>query len=244
MQLQTFIQKKIMIKIIDPLNDGKSKVELLEWMGGDLSVVNDARASFDCLSKEMTDRDRKLIDYLIKHEHWSPFRSTVFKFRVKAPIFVCRQWWKHAIASSHLTEQVSHNERSFRYTEIDESGDFYVPMQFLTQSTSNRQASCGLLNPGDNSEAIAIYQSQCEVSFAAYRELIEMGVSREQARGILVPTVYTTWVWTVSLQALLNFISLRTGEGAQGEIAKYASAIQDLISDIVPVTLESWEKKL
>lgn len=91
-----------------------------------------------------------------------------------------------------------------------------------------------------NQQAIAIYQQQCENSYQAYTKLLELGVGREQARGVLIPSVYTSWVWTVSLQALLNFIGLRMGAGAQSEIGAYAKAIVELIQPIVPVSMAAW----
>ena len=227
-------------KCQDPLNDGKSRIELIDSMGNDLSIVNDARASFDKTSAELSEKDAKLINYLIKHQHTSPFRGVVFKFKVKAPLYICRQWWKHVIASNHNEEQLGWNEKSFRYVSIDDSNEFYIPTTFRQQSKNNKQATVGSLEDDLNNKAIAIYQEQCEKSYQAYTELLGLGVGREQARGVLIPSVYTSWVWTVSLQALLNFIGLRLGAGAQSEIGAYAEAIVELIQPIVPVSMEAW----
>ncbi|MEL6440735.1 MAG: FAD-dependent thymidylate synthase [Cyanobacteria bacterium J06621_8] len=226
----------------DPLNDGKSRIELIDSMGTDLSIVNDARASFEKSSADLDEKDIRLINYLIKHQHTSPFRGVVFKFKVKAPLYICRQWWKHVIASNHNEEQLGWNEKSFRYVAIDDSNEFYLPTTFRKQSKNNKQATSGSLEPELNQQAIAIYQQQCEMSYQAYCKLLELGVGREQARGVLIPSVYTSWVWTVSLQALLNFISLRLGAGAQSEIGAYAQAIVELIEPIVPVSMEAWSK--
>jgi thymidylate synthase (FAD) len=226
--------------IFDPLGDGKSRIQLLSRMGGDLDVVNDARASFDRMSESLTDKDERLIAYLISHRHTSPFRGVVFKFKVKAPLFVCRQWWKHVIASNHNDEQLGWNEKSFRYVEIDRSQEFYIPKEFRLQSANNKQASGGELEPITNQQAIAIYRYQCRASYDAYYELLSLGVCREQARGVLVPSVYTSWVWTVSLHALLHFIGLRKGEGAQSEIVLYAMAIEKIVREIVPATYGAW----
>jgi len=226
----------------DPLNDGKSRIELINSMGNDLSIVNDARASFDKSSNVLSDKDIKLINYLIKHKHTSPFRGVVFKFKVNAPLYICRQWWKHVIASNHNEEQLGWNEKSFRYVSIDDSNEFYIPPTFRQQSKNNKQATIGSLEPEANAKAIAIYKQQCDTSYHAYTQLLELGVGREQARGVLVPSVYTSWVWTVSLQALLNFIGLRLGAGAQSEIGAYASAIVELIEPIVPISMEAWSK--
>ncbi len=132
------------------------------------------------------------------------------------------------------------NEKSFRYVAIDDSNEFYIPKTFRKQAKSNKQATSGDLEESDNLEAIAIYKQQCQASYEAYSKLLDLGVGREQARGVLVPSVYTSWVWTVSLQALLHFIDLRRGAGAQSEIGAYALAIIELIQPIVPVSLEAW----
>jgi thymidylate synthase (FAD) len=117
-----------------------------------------------------------------------------------------------------------------------------LPQTFRLQSKNNKQATEGSLSEEDNKKAIALYTQQCQASYEAYSQLLELGVGREQARGILVPSVYTSWVWTVSLQALLNFIDLRLGSGAQSEIGMYAQGIVDLIKPIVPVALEAWSE--
>jgi thymidylate synthase (FAD) len=227
--------------VLDPLGDGKSRIELVASMGSDLDVVNDARASFDRASAQLTEGDIKLIKYLIKHKHTSPFRGVVFKFKVKAPLFVCRQWWKHVIASNHNEEQLGWNEKSFRYVPIDDAGDFYIPTVFRQQSENNKQATEGAMAGEAADQARLIYEQQCQASFSAYRQLLALGVGREQARGVLVPSVYTSWVWTVSLQSLLHFVGLRLGKGAQQEIGAYAEAIFELVKESVPETIAAWE---
>ena len=226
--------------MLDPLQDGKSRIELIDSMGSDLTIINAAKASFERQATEVDEKGIKLIKYLIEHQHTSPFRGVVFQFKIKAPLFVCRQWYKHSIASSHNDEQCQWNEKSLRYVAIKDSEDFYIPSNFRKQSSNNKQATEGELEKLNNDAAVAIYKKQIEASYLAYSQLLELGVGREQARGILVPTVYTSWVWTVSLQALLHFISLRQGEGAQSEIKAYADAILELIKPIVPVTLQYW----
>jgi len=225
---------------IDPLKDGKSRIELIDSMGNDLSIVNDARASFEKTSSQLQDQDIKLIKYLITHNHTSPFRGVIFKFKVKAPLYICRQWWKHVIASNHNDEQLGWNEKSFRYVAIDDSNEFYIPTIFRQQAKNNKQATSGSLEESQNNLAIAIYQQQCEASYEAYSKLLALGVGREQARGVLIPSVFTSWDWTASLQSLLHFIDLRAGEGAQSEIGAYAQAIIDLVSPIVPEAIQAW----
>jgi thymidylate synthase (FAD) len=226
---------------LDPLQDCISRIELIDSMGNDLSVVNDARASFDRSSSELNEKELKLINYLIKFRHFSPLRGVVFKFKVKAPIYICRQWVKHIVASAHVDEQLQHNEKSFRYVDILDSPEYYIPKFFSTQSSSNKQGSGKPLPNEDNNRAIAIYKEACEYSFDSYKALLDLGVSREQARGVLNPAFYTSWVWTTSLQSVLNFIQLRKGKGAQSEIARYAECIERLIQPRVPETIKAWE---
>lgn len=227
---------------MDPLGDGKSRIELIDSMGNDLSVVNDARASFAKRSEVLAEKDIKLIKYLIQHKHTSPLRGVTFKFQVKAPLFLCRQWWKHVVASAHNEEQLGWNEKSFRYTEISDEDEFYIPKQFHHQSSNNKQAAGDPLNPALNNMAIDLYRTQCEESYQAYKLLLGLGVCREEARGVLVPAVYTNWVWTASLQSTLHFVGLRKGEGAQKGIQLYAAAIEELISPIVPHTIGAWKE--
>jgi len=237
---QNVTEKK---RIRYPLGDDVGSIELVDYMGGDLAVVNDARASFERVSTELTERDKKLINYLITHEHTSPTRGTVFKFRVTAPLFICRQWWKHIIASVHASDQIGWNEKSYRYKKA-EMGMFYVPKMFLEQSEDNRQASGDPLPEEQQKKCRERFERACQEAFTAYNDLVALGVSREVARGVLPQTVYTTWVWTCSLQAVINFIELRAGEGAQNEIQRYATAARDLIADIAPETMAAWNRKM
>lgn len=225
---------------MDPLNDSKSSILLIDSMGNDLSIVNDARTSYDRQSQMFTDDDRRLLRYLIKHEHTSPFRGVVFKFRVKAPLFICRQWWKHVIASSHNDEQLGWNEKSLRYSESNDPDDFYIPENFRMQSTTNKQSSDRALDPEYSDIVAFLYEQQCRQSFATYQKLLNYGVGREQARGVLAPSVYTTWVWTASLQSTLHFCSLRLDKGSQSEITKYAESVAQLITSVVPETMTVW----
>ena len=224
---------------VDPLGDGKSSLRLLDSMGNSLSVVNDARQSFDVESTEWAERDGKLLRYLAKHHHTSPFRGVVFKWAVKAPLFIARQWWKHTIASTYVDDQLGWNEKSFRYCPADDV-DFYVPMEFMRQSEDNRQASDG---PAAKREAIIAFNAYADAIQAAreaYGAMVMAGISREQARGILPPCMYTSFVWTCSLQALFHFISLRIGHGAQGEIVAYAEALLKLGKPVAPEAFDAF----
>jgi thymidylate synthase (FAD) len=224
---------------IDPLGDGKSSLRLLDSMGNSLSVVNDARQSFAGESAEWTERDGKLLRYLAKHHHTSPFRGVVFKWSVKAPLFIARQWWKHTVASTFVDDQLGWNEKSFRYCAADEA-EFYIPIEFLQQSEDNRQASAGPLPSRSQSLAFAQYAQAVEACKQAYAGLLLTGVSKEQARAILPSALYTSFVWTCSLQALFHFISLRIGHGAQGEIVAYAKALLELGRPVAPEAFDAF----
>lgn len=222
---------------VDPLGDGISRLALIDAMGGDLAVVNDARASFDRVSSELTEADVKLIRYLINNEHTSPLRGTVLKFRVKAPLFVARQWYKHAVASSHVEEQLGWNEMSLRYVDVSDRAEFYVPPRYRGQSAQNRQASAGFI---DQPSAETYYRSALGVSLGAYMDLLALGVAREQARAVLPSALYVTWVWTASLQSVLHFCDLRIGPGAQQEIGAYARHVLKMATAVAPVTAGVW----
>lgn len=226
---------------MDPLADGKSYLRLIDSMGDSLSIVNDARQSFGARSEQWSDRDAKLLSYLVRNRHTSPFRGVVFKWQVKAPLFIARQWYKHTIASTYVDDQLGWNEQSFRYCPAQDA-EFYVPAQFASQATNNRQASGELLDSRGQALAAQIYTKTVEDSRQAYDALLVAGVSREQARGVLPPCMYTQFVWTCSLQALLNFINLRLGNGAQHEIALYAEALLKLAEPIAPEVFTAFKE--
>lgn len=230
------------VQSIDPLKDNISSIELIDYMGSELSIVNDARVSYSGYSESLSDKDIKLIKYLIDNDHTSPLRGVCFKFRVKAPLFIARQWWKHVIASSHIDDQNSWNEMSMRYTQVKEP-EFYIPLEFRGQSAKNKQASDVTLSKENSDECYILYKNSCEMSYNNYNTLIEQGVSREMARGVLPTSTYTTWIWTCSLQSLLNFLNLRDSNHAQTEITLYAKAIKQLVSKHIPnvINLYKWE---
>jgi len=205
-------------------------VKLVDFMGGDQRAVDSARVSFGGVSKG-TDRDRKLIEYLLAHEHISPFEHSVFQFHVKCPIFVARQWMRHRIAS--------YNEISARYTEVKD--EFYIPETFRAQDTINKQGSVAgaRLN---NARLLEIYTRSIKASYAAYSELLKAGVAREMARMALPVAQYTQFHWSVNARSLLNFLSLRLDSHAQYEIRQYAAAIQGIFKEKMPWTWEAFKK--
>ena len=211
----------------------KGFVELLDAMGDDNAIVAAARVSFLGESKG-PEKDKRLLFYLMQHEHGTPFEMVVFKFRVRAPEVVFRQWVRHRIGSF--------NVQSRRYTEVEET-DFHHPSAWRLQSPSNKQGSAGVA-PDDVAAALSarlaeVYKT-CE---AAYHEALAQGIAREQARLFLPGfAVYSTFIWTVNARALMNFLKLRLGDEAQWEIQEFARAIWPIFVARVPWTAEAFAR--
>lgn len=203
----------------------KGFVKLVDFMGGDRRAVDSARVSFGGASKG-EERDKKLIKYLLRNGHLSPFEHTVFQFHIKCPIFVARQWMRHRIAS--------YNEISARYTEVKE--EFYIPEKFRVQDTVNRQGSSEAKGELDQEQLLSIYKASLEASYSAYKKLLEAGVAREMARAVLPVSQYTQFHWTINARSLLNYINLRTDGHAQYEIRCYANAIKEIFRIKMPWT--------
>lgn len=216
-------------------------VELVDWLGSDLTVVNAARVSFGKRKTTLSEGDVKLIRYLAKHQHWSPFRHVQIQFHCKVPEFVARQWYKHVVGISYSeAPTVDHawNEISLRYVDASDF-EYYTPDGFRKQSDDNKQASTDELLDDVGETFKHRYQKQCEESFALYQDLVNAGVAKEQARGLLPLSVYTEFYWTASLQALVNFIQLRQHEGAQYEIRCFANALESLTRQLIPTSYDA-----
>lgn len=228
-----------MLKSINLLNLGR--IDLIHHTPNpELMVVNSARVSFGRWKDVMDASDEKLIDYLIKNRHDSPIRHVMIAFRVKLPIFVQRQFWKHLIGCNYNTQQnldTAFNEISGRYVEFKE--EFYSPQEFRKQSTNNKQATTDE-EIEESDKAREIFNNTISQSYKAYKDLLNLGVGREIARTVLPLGLYTEFVWSASLQAVLNFISLRSSDHAQYEIRVYADAMLEMLQDIVPTIMKSW----
>ena len=211
----------------------KGFVGLVSYAGGDISVVASARVSNGLGPEETSkgaEKDQKLINYLMKHRHGTPFEHNMFTFYVKAPIFVAREWMRHRIGS--------YNERSGRYTEF--KPEFYIPLVARGPAETNKQGSIMLNSEAANTwVAITIENSSME-AYEDYKRLISFGIAKEMARMILPVNTYTEYYWTVNARSLMNFLSLRCGEDAQWEIRQYAEAIRDIFKDIMPMTYKAW----
>jgi len=203
-----------------------SEVKLLDHMGDDQAIVDAARISVTGASKKS--ETRALIRYLMRHHHTSPFEMVEFKFHVRVPIFVARQWLRHRMASV--------NEMSGRYSVLP--SDFYIPDTYHEQSATNHQGSGG---PLDLPTERLKQKASCDLAFHTYDELIRKGVAREEARIHLPLGTMTEFIWKIDLHNLLHFLRLRMDSHAQPEIQIPARQIWDLIQPIVPFACEAFK---
>lgn len=222
-------------------DDNIGKVDYVQHMGTDLTVVNSARVSFGVEKKELDRRDKRLINYLIKHKHTSTLEHCSVTFRFTVPLFIRSQHHRH--------RTWSYNEISRRYTDKDLQ--FYTPEAFRTQHDSNRQASNEneLIDPvilpdlhdiGFGTTASMMLVRSTKESVKLFNMLLKSGVCREQARMVLPQNLYTEYYGTVNLGNLLKFIDLRTHEGAQWEIQRLAEACLEIATELWPVTVNSY----
>ena len=227
------------MKPIELYGDGIGRVEYVDHLGSDLTIVNSARVSFGKHKEELDEKDEKLINYLVRHKHTSTFEHNIITFRFVVPLFIRSQHHRH--------RTWSYNEISRRYTDVDLR--FYEPESFRTQHKSNRQASNvdNLIDPmvthnllcQSASKSVRDFHQEC---FVFYNNLIEAGICREQARGVLPQNMYTEYYGTVNLNNLLKFIDLRTHEGAQWEIQKVAEACLEIAEGLFPVAVGAYRR--
>jgi thymidylate synthase (FAD) len=207
-------------------------VRLDEAMADDLSVVNGARVSFARHKTEMDESDAGLIRFLLREKHASPFEHAVFRFHVRCPIFVAREWFRHRWSSF--------NEFSLRYAKATE--DFYIPAPEDVRTQVGKPGSYSFEPVSDEvaETTRAELRQVYEAAYAAYEKLVELGVARELARAALPVGAYTEFYWTVNARSLMNFLSLRNAEAAQREIRRYAEACERFLAERMPVTYEAF----
>jgi thymidylate synthase (FAD) len=203
-------------------------VRLDEAMASDLSVANAARVSFARRKEVLDEADEGLIRFLMRDRHGTPFEHNAFRFHVRCPIFVAREWFRHRIGSF--------NEFSMRYAKATD--EFYVPAAEDVRSQVGKPGAYTFeavepeLAERTREELAAVY----EAAYSTYTRLVEAGVAREVARCVLPVGAYTEFYWTVNARALMNFVSLRAAETAQREIRRYAEAVEALFAETMPVT--------
>lgn len=202
-------------------------VKILDVMGTDNSVVEAARISYD---SKGSSSDRGLIRYLLRHKHTTPFEMCVLKFELKMPLFVARQWVRHRTASV--------NEVSARYTQLPE--EMFVPEVFSIQSKDNKQGRGDDIADHTRHSIKGAYRYANKWSYDTYEALLERGVAKEQARGVLNLNIYTKFVWKMDLHNLMHFLHLRMDPHAQKEIRDYAMVIADMVKNRFPICHEAF----
>lgn len=214
--------------VYDILDHGE--VELLDLMGNDLSVVNAAKVSFAAQIKEMDESSIGLLNYLMKNKHATPFEHVIFKFRIKAPIFVTREWMRHRWSSF--------NEMSMRY-HVPPVIDYYIPAYDKIRKQVGKPGAYSfeeIDNPATKDIVYSVFQSVISEADAAYYKLLELGIAKEIARCVLPVAQYTEFIWTVNARSLINFLSLRNEGAAQYEIQEFAKTIEFIFSKTMPIT--------
>ncbi len=207
-------------------------MELMDVMGNDLSIANAARVSYNKSSANFdAEKDRKLIYFLAKHKHWTPFEQNSLKFRVKCPIYIARQWMKHRCWVF--------NEISARYTVF--TNTIYKPDEFRIQDTKNKQASLKAEDL-DQETAGQVYDEAARVALEAYNRLIELGVCREQARGVLPVGSHTEFITTVNLRNYMHWYNLRAPHEAQWEIQQFAKASIKMVEQHFPIAIDCFKQ--
>lgn len=223
------------IKVLD-----KGYVIYADRMGTDADIAAGARTSYGSALSKGEEADKKLINYLYKNKHTSPFELVKIKFQVKMPIFVMRQWVRHRMQNL--------NEVSARYSVL--SNEFYIPEVWRTQDTKNRQGSVKSVdlsmiedpNYEFKRSPVNMLIDHCKTSYDLYEAYLKAGIAREMARIVLSLNIYTEIICTWDLKNLLHFIALRDDGHAQSEIQEYAKAIKSILKELFPWTMEVYEE--
>lgn len=214
------------IKVLD-----NGFVALEDSCADDLSVVNSARVSFNKYHQSMEEGDDKLIGFLLKNRHGTPFEQNYFRFRIKAPIFVFREWHRHRIG-------ISINEWSARYSELKE--EFYVPEIENVRSQIGKPGyyTFEAASEEDAKWFVGQIQIQSHLAFGKYQEAIRRNIAKEQARFFLPVNIYSEMYWSCNARSLMNFLSLRTAEKAMWEIRQYGNAMEQVFKQLMPITYQ------
>jgi len=217
----------------------KGYVRLVDVMGSDLSAANAARASFAKESDELTKSDAKLIAFLVKHHHTSPFRHAFATFEVSAPLLVARQWWKYVVGSDHIMD--GWNEASRRYVTLEPQ--FHIPQTWRAMPDNRKQGSGGAVEDEKSRKMSDLLEKHAQNGLDLYNEAMNQGIAPEQARLFLPAyAMFTTWRWSVSLQGIGHFLAQRLDHEAQWEIQQYAKAVKQLVSPYFPVSVAAFSE--
>lgn len=220
---------------IKVLNAGE--IKLISQFGDDLSIVNAAKVSFASYETEMSEKSLGLLNFLIKNKHATPFEHSVFKFYIKCPIFVAREWFRHRWSSF--------NEMSMRY-HVPNKIDFFYPEKDAIRQQVGKPGNYTFekFDNQDEMHELVIHNLEKVYSEAekSYRQMLESGIAKELARSVLPVGQYTEFIWTVNARSLMNFLCLRNDSNAQREIAEYAYVIETIFEKTLPSTYLAWIK--
>ena len=217
----------------DPVSSSYGFVRLDAHMADDLSVVNSARVSFAKHTDTLDIADKALINFLMRERHGTPFEHNAFRFHVKCPIFVAREWFRHRIGSF--------NEFSARYSVMPP--EFYIPEESAVRHQVGKPGSYTFETIEDSAtreNARRAMSSVIKQSIRMYNSLLAGGIAKELARNVLPVSMYTQFYWTVNSRSLMNFLQLRSSDAAQYEIRQYAVDIEKHFAEIMPITYSSW----
>ena len=227
-----------MTEKITVLNNGY--VRLLDVMGDDLSVVNNARASYDKESAELTDGDKRLIAFLAREGHLAPFRHPRLQFEVYAPLVIARQWWRYAIDSAHIEDGTPWSESSRRY--ITEQTEYYLPTadEWRSKPANSKQGSGSPLTADEGMRWTKQLRIMQEAGERLYEEALASGIAPEQAR-LFIPAygLMVRWRYTASLQAVCHMLNQRLASDSQYEFQQYAKAVLELTREHFPLSIEA-----
>lgn len=213
----------------------KGHVRLVDQYGDELRIVNFARASYGREKQTFEPSDAKLIEFLLKNRHGTPFEAVDFTFHVKAPITVAREWFRHRIAS--------YNEISGRYVELED--DFYVPQPHRIRRQVGKPGAYTyerITDVDTKVKAVATMIEAYEACYSAYKTLLELGLAKDLARNVLALGLYTQFYFKVNARALMNFLSLRNAPSAMEEIQEYAEALEERMKESLPHTHAAFVK--
>lgn len=213
-------------------------VRLVDVLGSDLTVANAARVSFNKAKSTLDEKDIKLINFLAKHDHTSPFRHAMLQFEVYVPLMVARQHWKYIVGSSMQDNMMAWNESSRRY--VTEEPEFYFPDKWRSAPADKKQGSGEPLSEELQAEANGEYIALLKAAEATYKHFIDKGMAPEQARMFLPAYgLMIRYYWTASLQGVCHFLKQRLNHAAQSEIQELAKGVEELAYRQFPVSVEA-----
>ena len=216
------------------LDNNEGWISLIRHSGQEIDIVNAARVSFGKLKTKFDEKDRVLLDFLIQEKHFAPLEHITLSFLIHCPLYVRGQWHRHRTAS--------YNEISRRYTEVDM--ELYTPENYRKQSANNKQSSIDNDFLSESAKCEKLMREANDNALKTYEKLLELGVCREQARGILPQNMMTTFYCTMNLRNALHFLSLRMDSHAQWEIRQYANEMHDILAQYYPNVIAAFDKGL